>query len=314
MAGAIFVASWEDGVTIFDDGQRRHELAGEAVRGLCRDAGGGVLAVVGGHSLRRRAGDAAWTTIATSDLELSTAAAVGEAVYIGTDDGARMMRRDGDGKIKALTGFDAVDGRSSWYAGAALVDGELMGPPLGVRSIVATADGATILANVHVGGIPRSLDGGATWQPTIDVDADVHQLAAHPEDPDVVIAAAAVGLCVSRDAGATWSIERQGLHASYCSAVAFCGGDLFVTASRDHFSPDGAVYRRPVAGEGPLTQVEGGLPSRLDGIVDTDCLAAAGSMLAVVDQAGTLYASTDGGARWTRLAGGLPSPSGVLIV
>jgi hypothetical protein len=96
-----------------------------------------------------------------------------------------------------LAGFDAVAGRDTWYAGAAIVDGKLMGPPLGIRSMAATCDGAVLLANVHVGGIPRSTDAGLTWQPTIDIESDVHQVCAHPSRPDIVIAAAGRA-CISR--------------------------------------------------------------------------------------------------------------------
>src|SRR4029434_8936662 len=109
-----------------------------------------------------------------------------------------------------LDSFDAVDGRDTWYAGSAVINGERVGPPLGIRSITATADGSVLLANVHVGGIPRSTDGGTTWQSTIDVDSDVHEVRAHPHRPDVVMAAAAIGLCTSRDGGATWDIEQEG--------------------------------------------------------------------------------------------------------
>jgi hypothetical protein len=58
------------------------------------------------------------------------------------------------------------------------------------------------------------MDGGRTWQPTIDINSDVHEVRAHQADPDIVVAASAIGLCISRDAGATWTIERDGLHAS----------------------------------------------------------------------------------------------------
>jgi hypothetical protein len=43
---------------------------------------------------------------------------------------------------------------------AAIIDAKLMGPPLGIRSMAATHDGAVLLANVHVGGVPRSTDAG----------------------------------------------------------------------------------------------------------------------------------------------------------
>jgi hypothetical protein len=66
-----------------------------------------------------------------------------------------------------------------------------------------------LLAYVHVGGIPRSTDGGATWQPTIDIDNDVHEVRAHPRRPDIVMAATAIGLCTSRDRGLTWEVMTE---------------------------------------------------------------------------------------------------------
>jgi hypothetical protein len=114
-----------------------------------------------------------------------------------------------------------------------------------------------LLANVHVGGIPRSFDRGATWQPTIDTDSDVHEVRAHPTRPGLVVAAAAIGLCISMDGGATWEIEQTGLHASYCSAVGFADDDILVAAATDHFAPLGAIYRRAVDEHRPLVKVAG---------------------------------------------------------
>jgi photosystem II stability/assembly factor-like uncharacterized protein len=171
-----------------------------------------------------------------------------------------------------------------------------------------------LLANVHVGGIPRSTDGGLTWQPTIDVDSDVHEVCAHPIHPGIVIAAAAIGLCISRDGGATWTIEQEGLHASYCSAVAFSGNDILVAASADHFATQGAVYRRPIHGKCPLARVGGGLPEWIEGIADTGCIATLESALVVADKAGNLYVSADAGRTWSCRTNGLPTTSSVLIV
>src|SRR5688572_4540753 len=111
-----------------------------------------------------------------------------DGVYIGTSTG-ELLRFDG--AAHAVPGFDAVAGRDEWHAVGS-------SKPY-VRSMSTSADGV-IYANVHVGGIPRSTDGGATWEPTIDVDADVHQVVAHPERPGVVVAAAAVGFAISLDA------------------------------------------------------------------------------------------------------------------
>jgi photosystem II stability/assembly factor-like uncharacterized protein len=238
--------------------------------------------------------------------------AVGDVIYVGTDD-ARVLRVRAGGALEQLDGFDAVAGRDTWYAGSAVIDGERVGPPLGIRSITATADGSILLANVHVGGIPRSTDGGATWQSTIDVDSDVHEVRAHPHRPDVVMAAAAIGLCTSRDGGATWDIEQEGLHASYCSAVAFVGESVFVSASEHHFATQGRVYRRRLDGHGSLVAV-GGLPTWTEGIVDTGCIATRGPEIAVADAKGNLYVSADTGHSWSRRASDLPAPSSVLIV
>ncbi|MDB5218219.1 MAG: hypothetical protein JWO86_6146, partial [Myxococcaceae bacterium] len=272
----VLVSTWSDGVFALVGDARDQELAGQSVRALAPDGRGGALAIVDGHALRRRAAGGSWSTLATAEADLACCVSAGEVIYIGTDD-ARLLRLGANGELAPLHGFDAVAGREKWYGGQALVDGRLLGPPLGVRSITVTADGAALLANVHVGGIPRSTDGGRTWQPTIEIDSDVHEVRAHPERPEIVMAAAAVGLCISRDGGATWFIEREGLHAAYCSAVAFAGEDVLVAASADHFAPQGAIYRRRVDMSGPLVKVGAGLPEWLDGIADTGCIATNGA-------------------------------------
>jgi hypothetical protein len=265
------------------------------------------------HALRRRGREGAWTTVATADLELSCCVAHGGDVYVGTDD-ARVLRLTTANELVPLDGFQRVGGRESWTAGGVIVDGQLVGPPLGVRSISATPDGV-ILANVHVGGIPRSTDAGASWRPTIAVETDVHEVRAHPGRPNVVAAAAAVGLCTSTDGGSTWSVQQDGLHAAYCSAVAFVLDDVWVAASQDHFAPRGRIYRRPVHERAPLCAVLGDrLPEWTDGIVDTQCLVASGSRVAFADKGGTVYASRDGGLSWSTWSHGLPQPSSLHLL
>jgi len=289
---SILIATWGDGLFRVTGTAVHRELAGQSVRGLVADGRGGVLAIVGGHSLCRRLPDGEWTTIATNEFALSCCVPIDKFVFVGTDD-AHIVRVDPDGAQQCLAGFDAVEGRSEWYAGTAIVDGKVVGPPLGIRSMAATCDGAVLMANVHVGGIPRSTDSGLSWRPTIDIECDVHQVCAHPTRPDIVIAAAAAGLCISRDAGATWTIERRGLHAHHCSAVAFAGNDILVAASADPFAAQGAVYRRPIDGDAPLQPLGGGMPEWIDGRADTDCIATRGSMIAVIDGSGCLYVSQD---------------------
>ncbi len=288
-------------------------MENQPVRGLAPDGRGGALAIVGRHSLRRRAPSGEWTTVAKSEFDLSGCMAVRDAIYVGTDD-ARMLRlSDCGGVLNSIDAFDSVPGRDAWFAGSAIVNGQRVGPPLGIRSVAANSNGSILFANVHVGGIPRSMDGGRSWQPTLDINSDVHEVRAHQANPDIVVAAAAVGLCISRDAGATWTISRDGLHASYCSAVALSGDDILVSASTDHFAAQGKIYRRPVKLDGSLLAVEGGMPAWTEGIVDTGCIAANGSSIAVADRAGNLYGSDDFGLAWSCRSTRLPTPSGVLI-
>jgi hypothetical protein len=309
----ILVATWGDGLFAITGDKRTQEIADERVRGLAPDGRGGALAIVGRHSLRRRAPSGEWATVATSEFELSCCMSVRDAIYVGTDD-ARMLRLShGDGVLDPIDGFDHIAGRDAWFAGSAIVNGQRLGPPLGIRSVAANSLGSILFANVHVGGIPRSMDGGRTWQPTIDINTDAHEVRAHPANPDIVAAAAGVGLCISFDAGVTWIIEREGLHAPHCSAVAFSGDDIIFSAATDPFAADGRIYRRPLKPDGVLIAVEGGMPARLNGIADTGCIAANGASIAVADRAGNLYGSDDFGRAWSRRSTGLPTPSGVLI-
>jgi len=94
--------------------------------------------------------------------------------------------------------------------------------------------------NVHVGGIVRTRDAGETWEPTIDICTDVHEVwAGEP----VVFAACALGPCpVSEDRGDSWCIEDEGLHATP-ELVAFGTPQGRVFASQDEGSSWDEVAR-----------------------------------------------------------------------
>lgn len=309
----ILVATWRDGLFVIAGETCQQELAGQSVRGLTSDGGRGALAIVDRHSLCRRHHNGTWSTITEHKAELACCMAAGNIIYVGTDD-AQVLRISTEGQISQLDEFTSVAGRDTWYAGSAIVNGQVVGPPLGVRSMAASSDGNAIFANVHVGGIPRSKDGGVTWEPTIDVDYDVHEVRMHPKYPEIVIAAAAVGLCISRDGGATWSIEKEGLHGTHCTAVAFSNNDILLAASQEHFSPRGAVYSCPIECNSPFAPVEAGLPRWTDGIVDTGCIAANDLALAVADKGGNIFARTPPEHAWVCRANSIPAPSSLLIV
>jgi hypothetical protein len=202
-----------------------------------------------------------------------------------------------DGALEPIETFDRVEGRDSWYTP--------WGAPADTRSLAIAADG-TWYANVHVGGIPASRDEGRTWRPTIEVDADVHQVVAHPERADVVAAACARGLALSTDGGRTWRYETDGLEAVYARAVAFTEGFLLMSTSRGPGGGRAAVYRRPQAG-GAFKRCTEGLPGWFRANIDTHCLAALGKRAVFGTDDGRLYLSADEGRSWSLVAEGLAS-------
>jgi hypothetical protein len=286
-----------------DDGIRTAGGDGEpGFRGRTVDAvasgDGAVWAVVDGHEVWRadRAGEGRPAAL-PAGRRLNCLVVAGGAVLAGTAE-AHLLRLEA-GELRPLPSFDQVEGRDGWYTP--------WGGPPDVRSLAVGADGA-LWVNVHVGGIPASHDGGRTWRPTIDVDADVHQVASHPADPGRVLAATARGLAESADAGETWAYLTDGMHASYCRAVALAGGTVVVSCSTGPRGGRAGLYRRPLdapAGT-PFERCRDGLPEWFQGNVDTACLDAVGSTVAFGTGTGEVYASGDAGATWERVAADLP--------
>ena len=214
-------------------------------------------------------------------------------LLVGTSEAA-LLRFD-EGGPHRVRSFDGAPGRDSWYTP--------WGGPPDTRSLAA--DEQAVYANVHVGGIVRSRDGGTNWAPTIDVDADVHQVVAGFDAPGHVVAATAEGLAVSYDSGESWAFETEGLHATYSRAVAVAGDVVLVSASRGPRGDGAAVYRCPLAG-GSFERCREGLPERFDRNIDTFCLAASGPAVAFGTADGLVFASEDAGATWATAATGLP--------
>ena len=178
--------------------------------------------------------------------------------------------------------------------------------------ITVAADG-TIHVNVHVGGVVRSRDGGTSWAPTVDIEADVHQVLAHPSRAEIVLVAAAEGLGVSRDGGDSWQFATAGLHAHYMRAVGVGGEHVLVSASTGFHGRRSAIYRKRLEGGTRFERCAEGLPKWFDDNIDTACLAAAGSLVVFGTADGQVFRSVDAGEHWELLAKGLPSIGCVVI-
>jgi photosystem II stability/assembly factor-like uncharacterized protein len=299
--GTILVGT-DDGLHTIGDGAAV-AFGGHAVGALARD-GGSVWAVVDGREVRGGPGGLERPAVPAPGPRLNCLAVAGGTVVAGTAE-AHLLRLAG-GELRRVEPFDQTEGRDGWYTP--------WGGPPDVRSIAVGADGA-LWVNVHVGGIPTSADGGRSWRPTIEVDADVHQVLAHPGDPARVLAATARGLADSSDGGRSWRFLTEGMHAAYCRAVALAGDTVAVSCSTGPRGGRAALYRRPLdAGPGtPFERCRDGLPEWFQGNLDTACVAAVGSTVAVGTADGEVFASEDAGGSWERVADGLPQVRCLLL-
>lgn len=213
-----------------------------------------------------------------------------EMVWIGADK-ARLFGID-RGKLVEDEFFAAAPGRDSWYTP--------WGDPADIRSMTLDAD-HTLYINVHVGGILRYDNTGLI--PTLDIDSDVHQVAAHPIRKGAVFAACALGVASTHN-GHDFDIRADGLHASYCRAISVLADSLLVSASTGPRTSRGRIYRGGLW-EGGFEPVTSGLPEWFEGNVDTHCLVSTSDgVFAGFDQ--TVWRSGDNGDTWEVVAADLP--------
>lgn len=289
----VVLVGTSDGLRELGPSERTH-LGGHDITALARD-GERWWVITDGRGLWRGGEHGSYEAVATLDGPSATCLAPTRAGLLVGTASAHLFRLDEAG-LARVESFDAADGRRAWYTP--------WGDPPDTRSIASGADGA-LYVNVHVGGVLRSDDAGRSWSPTLDIEADVHQVLAHPDRVGLVLAAAAVGLGLSADGGRTWRFETEGLHARYMRAVAVSGETILATASTGPGARKSAVYRCPLAPRTPFERCRGGLPEWFASNVDTHCLAAAGAMAALGTDDGRVFLSEDGGERWELLAKGL---------
>lgn len=293
------------GCRLFSEvGERATELAGRQFSALSSDIEGTCLAVIDGHEIWRRGVDGTWAMAAKAELCLQSIASANGIIFGGGRDDAAIVRIPAVGEGERLVGFDVCSGRNEWFAN---------GPPLGVRSLTATCDGAAIIAAVHVGGLPYSLDKGTTWSPTVPVMFDVHEVRSHPAYPSIVAAAAAVGLCVSHDSGRTWAVISEGLDLKNSLAVAVLQDEVLFAISDGPFARQSQIWRWPIGSE-RVEHVRDGLPEWLAGKVDTAQMAAGGERAAIVDGGGNLWLSGAGSRGWKCIASDIPYPFGLVVL
>ena len=244
-----------------------------------------------------------WEIVANlNEGQANCLAVAGDLVLVGAAE-ARLFRLDGSA-LKEVTSFGTAPGRDTW--------GTPWGGPPDVRSIGFDDDGVAYV-NVHVGGVLRSAE-LESWEPTMDISADVHEVIAHSGSPGDVYAASAIGLGVTTDGADSWEFQITGMHAVYCRAVAIGGDYALVSASLGPSGGKAAVYRRPLDGSTPFRKCEDGLPEWFAGNVNTFCLDAVGDRGVIAAPEGAVYESVNGGVTWSMVAEGLPGVHCVALV
>lgn len=249
---------------------------------------GGVLAVVDGNRLFRVSASGTEAVAGSDGVRLNCILIADGTILAGAADARLLLLTDGT--LVAVPGFDAAPGRDEWYTP--------WGGPPDVRSLAA-APGGALLANVHVGGILRSDDAGVTWNQTIDIHSDIHEVIA--PDEGRFLAACSWGFASSSDGGASWDFSTEGLHASYCRAVATSGDHVFLTASVGPHGGRAALYRKRYD-DAAFGKCDKGLPEWFGDNIDTGCLVVSGDEVAFGTSDGSVFVSSDSGDSWEAVA------------
>jgi len=299
----VLLATSEGCILVDQNGNKKVELSGRNVSALSRDHSGAVLAVVGGGEIWRRRPEAVWTHLLTTEYDLNAIVSA-KRYFFAAAAGALILRITSDGTITRLSSFEKMAGRDDWFA---------QGPPLHIRSLAFTADQSTLVAAVHVGGLPHSGDDGESWAASVPIDFDVHEVKTHKQRPNIIAAAAAVGLCVSINHGKTWRVLSQGPEDPHSLSLAFLEDAILFSVQDGPFALKSQIWRWKI-GADRIEHVNDGLPDWLEGKVDTAQMSSAGGSAAIKDGGGHLWLYQNGSPRWQCIASKLGYANALLLL
>jgi photosystem II stability/assembly factor-like uncharacterized protein len=247
-----------------------------------------------------------------------------DTVYAGVEDAAIFRSTDGGQNWHELSGLRGHGSGAYWQPGA------------GGMAVHTIIQDPTRLDRLYVAisaaGAFRSDDGGQTWQPinrglrspyelpdpNAEVGHCVHRIAMHPARPDTLFMQKHWDVMRSDDAGQSWFEVSGDLPTDFGFPIdvhAHEPNTIYVVpikSDSEHYPPDGQlrVYRSRTGGceWEPLTN---GLPQRdcyvnvLRDAMAVDALDSCGVYFGTTG--GQVYASADGGDRWTPIVRDLPA-------
>ncbi|TVL93281.1 sialidase family protein [Streptomyces sp. SAJ15] len=250
------------------------------------------------------------------------AEAAPDVVYAGTQPGALFRSDDGGETFAFVRPLWDHPQRPEW--------GEGFGGQAVHTVVTDPRDPRVLLVAVSAGGVYRSLDGEADWEPSnTGIQAEflperypefgqcVHKVARDAADPDRLYLQNHGGVYRSDDSGASWTEIGAGLPADFGFAVATHprrGGVAYVFPvidGSDRYPPGYRcrVYRTEDAGAS-WSELSTGLPAGDHyGVVLRDALRTDDADPVGVyfgNRNGEVYASSDEGDSWRQLAAHLP--------
>ncbi len=245
-------------------------------------------------------------------------------VYAGVEPHALFRSDDGGESFALVEGLWNHPHRTQWTPG---------GGGACLHTIVPhPTDPEQLLVALSAGGVYRTADGGATWQPAnqgiqaVWLPEDqrfpefgqcVHRVAMHRDRPERLYAQNHFGVYRSDDGGGAWQAIEDGLPSTFGFPVVVHPqrpDTIFVfplMADADRVPPGGRcrVYRSDDGGDS-WTALSEGLPTDpyyaavlRDAMCADDCDPAG---IYFGTRVGEVYASRDGGEAWSLVTGHLP--------
>jgi photosystem II stability/assembly factor-like uncharacterized protein len=246
-----------------------------------------------------------------------------DTVYAGVEDAALFKSTDGGQTWHELPGLRAAKGHL-WQPGAGgmCLHTILLDPRNADRMYVA----------ISAAGAFRTDDGGQTWKPinhglkspyelpdsAAEVGHCVHNIALHPDRPDVLFMQKHWDVMRSDNCGDVWHEVSGNLPTDFGFPIAVHAHEpntvyvVPIKSDSEHYPPDGQlrVYRSRTGGNEwePLTK---GLPQSdcyvniLRSAMAVDSLESCGIYFGTTG--GQVYASADSGDSWTAIARDLPA-------
>ncbi|MGH9176745.1 MAG: WD40/YVTN/BNR-like repeat-containing protein [Vicinamibacterales bacterium] len=246
-------------------------------------------------------------------------------VYAGVRPAGLFVSDDSGETWQSVDGLNQHPSTAEWWEGG--------GGKMLHTILTNPSDPDELTVAISVAGVFRSLDGGATWQPSNEgtlsmaeymeetlggparhpgVHRCVHKVVRHPSRPAVLYQQNHDGVYATEDGGASWVDIAANVRDKFGFVIGITrDGSVYVVPqdmNQVRFSGQLEVYRRR-EGAGSWDVLTNGLPeiSNLtlyrEGMATDNCLPGGVYFGA---SAGDIYHTINGGETWSKLAAGLP--------